>query len=338
MFQRKALNNDVRHNVVSIMANSIERMGVSFCEHIAEKMGWMFREQPIDDIGIDAHMEVTDKNGKEKQLLALQIKSGESYFSENRENYIVFRDINDRQYNYWTTNTLPCIVVLYNPNNDMCIWQKLTVETIQKTRGGTGNGYYVKVPKNQVFLDETSNIELLTYTNLPLHITNYNFLLSQKRFMQIIQDGGIVKLHSEEWVNKCSGKGKTELIVNDGNGIETYSYPYWFPFTQYTDVFPRLFPWADFSVDEDFYEENDMVLWRELHCFYDKDEDEWLEVGETFEEFRKSLDPIRSVDHFGEVAEFMLVLSLNELGRSFLSIDEYVSQQRPYVNARIVEE
>lgn len=153
------------------------------------------------------------------------------------------------------------------------------------------------MPIDQVYLDDKSNELLLTFTNLPEHMTNYNFLLSQKKFMQIIKDGGIVKLHSEEWVNKCSGKGKTELIVDDGNTITTYSYPYWFPYTLYTDVFPRLFPWADFSVDEDYYEENDEALWRELNCHYDKEDDEWIEVGEPFEVFRESLDPIRYIDH-----------------------------------------
>lgn len=95
-----------------------------------------------------------------------------------------------------------------------------------------------------------------------------------------------------------------------------------------------MFPWADFSVDEDYYEENDEALWRELNCHYDKEDDEWIEVGEPFEEFRESLDPIRYIDHAGEVAEYMLVLSLNELGESFLKIDKYVSQPRPYSSTR----
>ena len=42
------------------MANSTERMGVYHCGKIAEKNNWMFREQPIDDIGIDAHMELVE--------------------------------------------------------------------------------------------------------------------------------------------------------------------------------------------------------------------------------------------------------------------------------------
>ena len=152
--------------------------------------------------------------------------------------------------------------------------------------------------------------------------------------MQIIENGGEVKLHSYEWVNKCSGKGDTELIVDDGKSVEKYTYPYWFPFTSYIDVFPRLFPWAEFSADEDFFEEEDKILWRQLHCHYDREDDEWLVVGDTFEEFRKKLNPMRRIDHSGEVAEYMLILSLNDLGKSFLTVDEFVSKRQPYSGTR----
>lgn len=320
------------------MASSIERTGVHHCGEIAERNNWMFREQPIDDVGIDAHMEFIESTGKPKQLLALQIKTGASWFKEKKDDCIIFRNINERQYNYWTMNSLPCIVVLYNPDNDMCIWEKLTPETIKKTKEGNGKGFFVKVPLSQVFLNDLSNKKLLSFTNLPQHITNYNFLLSQKKFMQIIQDGGIVKLHSMEWVNKSSGRGETELIVDDGKTIQKYLYPYWFPFTPYSMVFPRLFPWANFSADEDFFAERDETLWREYHCYYDNEDDEWINVGDSFEEFRRKLDPMRSIDHSGEVAEYMLVLSLNELGRAFLNVDKFVSQNQPYIKARPKEE
>ena len=316
------------------MANSTERIGVHYCGIIAECHNWMFREQPINDVGIDAHMELVDSSGKIRQFLAIQIKSGESWFKEKKDDYIVFREINERQYNYWTTNSLPCILVLYNPNDGMCIWQKLTDETIEKTNAGKGKGFFVKVPLSHIFLNDSSIKKLLSFTNLPEHVTNYNFLLSQKRFMQIIQDGGKVKLHSLEWVNKSSGKGSVELIVDDGKNIEKYVYPYFFPFTLYAEVFPRLFPWAIFSADEDFFEENDKFNWHEHHCFYDSEVGEWICVGDTFEEYRRKLSPMRSINHSGEVAEYMMVLSLNELGRSFLNVDEFVSQNRPYVEVR----
>lgn len=316
------------------MASFTGREGVHYCGLIAERNGWLFRDQPVNDIGIDAHMELTEPTGESKQLLALQIKSGPSWFKEKKDEWIIFRDINERQYNYWTKNSLPCIVVLYNPDDGMCVWQKLTTETIERTSGGTGKGFFVKVPIKQVFLTEQSNETIVSFSNLPQHITNYNFLLSQKKFMEIIRDGGEIKLHSSEWVNKSSGKGTTELIVDDGKSITKYSYPYWFPFTPYTEVFPRLFPWANFSADDDFFEESDMDLWRDLHCYYDEEDDEWLVVGDSFEEFRKKLSPMRSLDHSGEVAEYMMVLDLNELGKAFLEVDRFVSQNQPYAGTR----
>lgn len=81
------------------MANLTERIGVHYCGIITAKNNWMFREQPFIDIGIDAHMELIESSGKTKQLLALQIKSGASWFEEEKEGCIIFRDINERQYN-----------------------------------------------------------------------------------------------------------------------------------------------------------------------------------------------------------------------------------------------
>ena len=135
------------------MVNFTERIGVNHVGEIAERNQWMFREQPIDDVGIDAHMELTEPTGEPKQLLALQIKSGTSWFKEKKDDYIILRDINERQYNYWTMNSLPCIVVLYNPNDDMCIRKKLTIETIERTDKGKGKVFFVKDPYAQIFLN-----------------------------------------------------------------------------------------------------------------------------------------------------------------------------------------
>lgn len=56
------------------MANSTERIGVYHCAEIAERNNWLFREQLANDIGIDAHMELVEKNGKPKQLIAILLK------------------------------------------------------------------------------------------------------------------------------------------------------------------------------------------------------------------------------------------------------------------------
>lgn len=55
------------------MANSTERIGVHKCGIIAERNKWLFREQPVNDIGIDAHMELVEDSGKPKQLLLYRL-------------------------------------------------------------------------------------------------------------------------------------------------------------------------------------------------------------------------------------------------------------------------
>lgn len=316
------------------MANHTERNGVYFCGQVAEKKKWMFREQPIADIGIDAQMEYVDENGESRRLIALQIKSGSSYFKEIKDNAVIFRECNERQVNYWTRNTLPCILVLYNDQDGTCIWQKLTSETIKRTKDGKGSGFFIRVPLTQVFLDEDSNTELLQFSNLPEYIINYNFLLSQLPFMKVIQEGGTVILHSEEWVNKSSGRGTTELIVNDGTGTKKYRYPYWFPYTPYQEVFPRLFPWAAFRANGKFLYKQDNENWKKYNVYHDPETGEDICVGLTFEEFREKLNPMRYVDHSREVAEYMLDLSLNDLGKAFLKVNDYVSNHFTYTSAR----
>ena len=161
------------------MANRTERIGVNHCGEIAERNNWMFREQPVNDIGIDAHMEITETTGEPKQLIALQIKSGASWFGEKKDDCVIFRNINERQYNYWTMNSLPCIVVLYNPDDDTCIWQKLTAETIERTNDGKGKGFFVRVPLNQIFLNNKKAFLplLLAYSDfLRYNTVNYRYV------------------------------------------------------------------------------------------------------------------------------------------------------------------
>lgn len=47
---------------------------------IKEELGWLFREQATEDYGIDAHAEAVDGDLVLGRLLALQIKSGASWF------------------------------------------------------------------------------------------------------------------------------------------------------------------------------------------------------------------------------------------------------------------
>jgi len=49
---------------------------------VESELGWLFRDQPTEDYGIDAHVEVVDGDAVTGRLLGFQIKSGESFFNE----------------------------------------------------------------------------------------------------------------------------------------------------------------------------------------------------------------------------------------------------------------
>jgi hypothetical protein len=79
---------------------------------VEEELGWLFREQPTEDYGIDAHVEVVDGRDVRGRLLALQIKSGESWFQDLASGGWWFRP-DDDHVQYWLRHSLPVVVILY---------------------------------------------------------------------------------------------------------------------------------------------------------------------------------------------------------------------------------
>jgi hypothetical protein len=63
-----------------------ERDGVLSVQRIFNnRLGWLCREHPTSDFGIDAHVEAVANHLATGRLLALQIKSGESYFERTSD-------------------------------------------------------------------------------------------------------------------------------------------------------------------------------------------------------------------------------------------------------------
>ena len=127
---------------------NIEREGVSAVQNIVyRELKWFFREQTVDDYGIDAQIEVTSQEYPTGKMIAIQIKSGESYFISTTEEGIIFR-FDEKHKKYWLGHVLPVIVLLYHPVSQECIWEvidKFTVEQVSDTR------YKIVIPKENKF-------------------------------------------------------------------------------------------------------------------------------------------------------------------------------------------
>ncbi|MGW2144063.1 DUF4365 domain-containing protein [Nonomuraea bangladeshensis] len=112
---------------------------------IEEELGWIFREQSIEDYGIDAHVEIVDEDEVSGRLLAFQIKSGMSWFrDEVASGWWFYPDRNN--VDYWLRHSLPVVVIVYHPILRQCFWQNVNDETLTKT---SRDGWKLLIPKRR---------------------------------------------------------------------------------------------------------------------------------------------------------------------------------------------
>src|SRR5467141_813356 len=116
----------------SVQTALTERAGVTAAQDAFGKMGWLFREQPLVDFGIDAQVEIVEGDKPVGRLIALQIKSGPSYFAHKRGAKYKFYGRKEHL-EYWLRHCLPVFLVLHNPNDGMLLWQRVERHLIHET-------------------------------------------------------------------------------------------------------------------------------------------------------------------------------------------------------------
>ncbi|MBM2620494.1 DUF4365 domain-containing protein [Actinoplanes sp. LDG1-06] len=121
---------------------------MNIVEGASLSIGWFFREQEVSDQGIDAHVEKAMGEVGTGRLLAIQIKSGPSYFSEPVEGGWTFR-FDAKKAKLWLNHALPVIVVLVDTEQRECYWQAISSRTVSTT----GKGYKVLIPRSNEVLE-----------------------------------------------------------------------------------------------------------------------------------------------------------------------------------------
>lgn len=110
-----------------------ERLGVIESDRIITKeIGWIFREQPIIDVGLDAIIEQSEDGNPTGKFLAVQIKTGRGNFqvSEKKLTYYV----SNIHYNYWLNLDIPIILIAHFPESEKTYWQQINESTLKKTK------------------------------------------------------------------------------------------------------------------------------------------------------------------------------------------------------------
>lgn len=287
-------------------------------------LGWYPREPPAPDYGIDLYVEAAVDGVPNGRMLGVQIKGGASFFTETTDSGVVFRG-EQRHLEYWLGHSLPVVVVLYDPGDETILWQAVTPETARPT----GQGWKLIVPRSQR-LDASGAAVLQELVADDPYTSRLNALRADLGWMRLVRDGGRVWIEVEEWVNKTSGRGSITLVGERAGGGERLERArgVYLGLLPYEEVIPRLFPWADLEVDEDLYADKEGELWELEEGTYDSEDGRTIMVGTNFEEWRemRGLTGLRPYEvEADELARWRLIVELNELGRSFLLVDGFLS-------------
>ncbi len=194
----------------------------------------MFREQPVNDKGIDAHIELLRDSQATGRLIALQIRSGSSRFREETDAGFVHRE-DISHLNYWLNHSLPVVLVLCDTNSDRCYWVRITRDVAHIT---SDRGWRVLVPKNQVLDSNCAPIltaiaedrpdlhDLLSHPAKLAELARYSRArcisrweavgLSEQEAACLADDPSIGM--PGDWFDKCAGKLVVVLTGDIGAG------------------------------------------------------------------------------------------------------------------------
>jgi len=296
--------------------SSTEQIGVHAVGHLfASEFGWIFREQPIADMGIDAHVERVDGDGPTGQLIGVQIKTGKSHFHPTESGLVYYGS--PTHLDYWLGHALPVVLVAHLPETQETFWVQVTAEAVEPT----SKGWKILIPKANV-LDSLAYPALEAAFEGTPRQQRLRRLALDEGLMRHVQAGRKVSVELEHWYNKSLGRSTVQVYVYDGKGRETVEKE-WFQYfvaPGMKELTEMLFPWATARVDKEFYDDNSEFGPSERDLLLRAmDEDHGIE---PYEPGPDEVYPY--ADHAGEVASYRLRLFLNDLGDAYLRLSDYL--------------
>nr|WP_294563651.1 DUF4365 domain-containing protein [uncultured Rhodopila sp.] len=117
-------------------SEAVSESGIGWLRYaVSDRTGWIFREQPSQDKGVDAHLEEVVDGKATGRLIGVQVKSGMSWLRKKSIKSFLYRG-DFEHLAYWRAHTLPILVVLFNPQEKEAYWQFVSQENIRETKKG----------------------------------------------------------------------------------------------------------------------------------------------------------------------------------------------------------
>jgi hypothetical protein len=92
--------------------------GLLYIEQLVNEHGHIFRKIHLEeDVGIDGVIEFVKDGEATGRLLAIQVKSGDSYVVPGKDGFIM--PVDEAHLNYWQSYNLPVVLVCYSPRRNL---------------------------------------------------------------------------------------------------------------------------------------------------------------------------------------------------------------------------
>jgi hypothetical protein len=217
------------------------RIGVNAVEAVfLKEFDWIFREQPIGDFGIDAHIEVKEDERPTGKLIALQIKSGISYFEKSNDEYVFRGDL--RHLDYWTRHSLPVFLILHNPDTGLILWQKIERHLAKVS----DKGWSISISETNILNKASKQYFAEGIADDPESIRRFNFAIDLD-IMRLFEHREVY-FEVNEWVNKSLNFRDVGVLFDEyGKEKPDFTISNWVSRQTLSDFMQDIFPWLDYD-------------------------------------------------------------------------------------------
>lgn len=208
----------------------------------SKALRWFFRETNASDRGIDAYAESTETVDGKVRLVALQIKSGKSYFRKRGSDFVYYGK--RKHLEYWSVYPIPVFIILYDPDKELLLWQLFDEQKCKMHRVH----WSIAIPRTNI-LNEAA---LATFRNAAIQQPAFT-IRSQFEF-----DDELIGYAAETdvffiwevWLNDQIPVRSLKIFIDDIRPKPDLEID----FEIYSDdiqlIMRRLYPWATYTYDQ----------------------------------------------------------------------------------------
>lgn len=318
----------------SMKFNDEERKGIfAVGQVITKELKWIFREALKPDIGVDAYIEACEFKVPTGKTLALQIKSGKSYFLETNSEGVFYRgDI--KHLEYWKNHSIPVLLVLHNPKDSQCYWQVLDNQYIFTNK----KTWKIFLPFYQKFDYKNRNVLISIASNYEKYTYNLKNVICFREIMidLIKRKSWTIYVVTEPGFERRKGIPHYVSLYFLRKSIPAFNpyeheHDYCFSFTIFGssrlfESVQKILPWADITYEDSSGNEAEEVLKHiedlKHYEWYSKFE-QGIKTDLNNDLAKIALPELGSYVDFG--LYYKATIKINDFGYSFLTVDRHLN-------------